>query len=626
STTIISDSISEGNIPVLIVDYEYKSLEHFEQGTLGARGYQYIIDNIRVGATYVEEGKNGRVYRLGGIDVLMKFWENTQIGAEFAQSEHLPTGASFSTDGGLTFTDALFDREDRQQAIGLWGQTGLWNWGSLQVYYTKIEPGFVNMTLIDQEGSTKWGGVLSLMITEATTFYLKHDTQELSPEVGQITESIVGAKELSTTTAQLVHSLGRWTFLGEYQHKEIEEPIDGDDDEQADTVAMRVAYEVCKKFIPFIEQQLTIKGDDNNQTRVGAKFSLFDNTDILLRQTIGNRGNGTQLEIATWIDDKSQVYFTQNFERDKLDGKKWTSIQGIKSQVTERSSFYTEREYAGMERGTKEGTVVGYETKIARGLRGALGYERANVDYDDEETERDALSARISYSNQDFLRTASKVELRRDKASIEKRQWLTSNVAEIGIGKNIDLLGRANYSQTKNIDSDVIDAKFYELGVGIAFRPVSWDKLNFLAKYSYIYDLPLREESLDEPWILEKSHVYAFEGIYDINKYFQVVGKIALKNGEVTVDDMSSSDLETLLWINRLNFHVTKKWDIALEYRILEEKETDDKREGVLVEIDREIGKYLRLGVGYNFTDFTDDLRDADDDAQGFFVRMNGRF
>ena len=39
----------------------------------------------------------------------------------------------------------------------------------------------------------------------------------------------------------------------------------------------------------------------------------------------------------------------------------------------------------------------------------------------------------------------------------------------------------------------------------------------------------------------------------------------------------------------------------------------------------RHIGRNLKFGVGYNFTDFSDDLTDLDYDSQGFFINLVGK-
>jgi outer membrane protein assembly factor BamA len=72
----------------------------------------------------------------------------------------------------------------------------------------------------------------------------------------------------------------------------------------------------------------------------------------------------------------------------------------------------------------------------------------------------------------------------------------------------------------------------------------------------------------------------------------------------------------------RGRYHMTRHWDGLLEYRWLYMDETDDSRQGALVGIDRHINDNLRVGVGYNFTDFSDDLADLDYQNSGWFINI----
>ena len=62
----------------------------------------------------------------------------------------------------------------------------------------------------------------------------------------------------------------------------------------------------------------------------------------------------------------------------------------------------------------------------------------------------------------------------------------------------------------------------------------------------------------------------------------------------------------------RAFYHLPKRWDALVEYRWLGVDETDTDRRGFLLGVDRKIGDNLKLGVGYNFTDFSDDLTELD--------------
>jgi len=54
------------------------------------------------------------------------------------------------------------------------------------------------------------------------------------------------------------------------------------------------------------------------------------------------------------------------------------------------------------------------------------------------------------------------------------------------------------------------------------------------------------------------------------------------------------------------------------------QKEAQDVKRGFLIEASRSIAEYAQLGVGYNFTDFNDDLTALDYTSQGPFIRLTG--
>mgnify|MGYP006200657497 CR=1 FL=1 len=49
-------------------------------------------------------------------------------------------------------------------------------------------------------------------------------------------------------------------------------------------------------------------------------------------------------------------------------------------------------------------------------------------------------------------------------------------------------------------------------------------------------------------------------------------------------------------------------------------------RPGWLAGVDRDLGKNFRIGAGYNFTDFSDDLTDFDYDHKGWFLNLVGSY
>ena len=62
------------------------------------------------------------------------------------------------------------------------------------------------------------------------------------------------------------------------------------------------------------------------------------------------------------------------------------------------------------------------------------------------------------------------------------------------------------------------------------------------------------------------------------------------------------------------------------EYRYLESETEDDDKHGALVGAYRHLGEHFKIGAGYNFTDFNDDLTDNDYDSDGWFIDVVGKY
>jgi hypothetical protein len=157
---------------------------------------------------------------------------------------------------------------------------------------------------------------------------------------------------------------------------------------------------------------------------------------------------------------------------------------------------------------------------------------------------------------------------------------------------------------------------------------VAYDWFHALARYTRVNNLPpgsqvslaLGNERTDE--------VYALQGVADLHRRLTYSGKLALRDRTSVTDQLDTLRSEMRLWINRFDYHVTDKWDAALEYRVLSlQGAGDNSSDGFLFEINRLLFQHLRLGVGYNLTDFTDNELSANDySAEGVFLRIQGKY
>ena len=63
---------------------------------------------------------------------------------------------------------------------------------------------------------------------------------------------------------------------------------------------------------------------------------------------------------------------------------------------------------------------------------------------------------------------------------------------------------------------------------------------------------------------------------------------------------------------------------LLLEVRMLDMADLSESRSGALATVSRYFGDHLKLGIGYNFTDFSDNLTDLSFDHSGAFLSITG--
>ena len=173
------------------------------------------------------------------------------------------------------------------------------------------------------------------------------------------------------------------------------------------------------------------------------------------------------------------------------------------------------------------------------------------------------------------------------------------------------------------------DGGFTEAVVGYAYRPVGHDRLNALAKYTYFFNVPTTDQIsvLGTPeQFLQKSHVASLDLMYDLTANLTLGGKFAYRLGQVSLERENPDffDNTARLYILRSSWRFWRDWEGSVEGRMLELPDLDERRGGALVTLYRYLGDHFKVGVGYNFTDFSDDLTDLSYDQHGFFINLVG--
>ena len=261
----------------------------------------------------------------------------------------------------------------------------------------------------------------------------------------------------------------------------------------------------------------------------------------------------------------------------------------------------------------------------------ALGW---NLGLSLQQGELDALSGKVerkgatlsgAYKSADS-QWSSKLEYRKDTGTEQREQWLTANRWGYKINQDWRLAARVNHSDTQDKIDPAQDAKFTEANLGFSYRPVNNNRWALLGKYTYLYDLRTLAQTTSGSD--QKSNIFALEGIYRFNKNWEFAAKVANRKGQIRLDRGTGNWLQSTadLYVAQTRYHLVRDWDALLEYRILQVKESDDKREGWLIGADYHISDYFKVGLGYNLTDFSDNLADLDYRYDGWFLNFVGKY
>jgi len=113
---------------------------------------------------------------------------------------------------------------------------------------------------------------------------------------------------------------------------------------------------------------------------------------------------------------------------------------------------------------------------------------------------------------------------------------------------------------------------------------------------------------------------------YDLTSRWTLGGKYAHRLGQVSLDRENPEffDNRANLYVVRADWRFRDNWELLLESRLLHLPDIDERRQGALMSLSRYVGSNFKVGAGYNFTDFSEDLTDLSFDHRGMFINLTG--
>jgi uncharacterized repeat protein (TIGR01451 family)/fimbrial isopeptide formation D2 family protein len=671
SGDVIGSDPLGGEAVYLVVDYEYDAARDADgRGSYGGRGSYWLHDLFRVGATYVtEERVAGDDYESYGFDADLKLLPGTVLSGEWGESHLTQSGASLSDDGGLTFADLpALDLEEPSTAWKVAFETDLGElcrtpgdlsdefetWCAavpdvrIAAHYVTRERGYSTSGQNALHDSEQYGASIAGEIAGGYLFRSEYAFQREE-----------GVSELTTARLQIGKTFGqRLKITAEGRYRGISAP---EEDDLQDVIgAARVDFRLSERATAYAAQQMSIDREgetpENNATSLGVGLDLTSKLRVDAEAAAGSIGQAGALSTTYAVSDGHEAYGSVRFENTRLAGRMTRTTVGNRGRITEKLSAYTEHQLAYGTREESVSEVFGLDYAPTPSWSLSIDYGRSAIDKRDaspvhryltvglsdhaapgalfeplgETTlgiiDRDVVTGTVAYRSSG-LSYRTKAQVRLDAGESDRTQVVTTNYLDWDASPSVSLLLALDYSRTWSEDEDVDDALFIEGNVGLAYRPVASDWVNLIGKYTYLEDLaPVGQE--DGAGFDERSHIGSFQGIFDLTPKWQIGGTFAYKRSSLRLERGEGDwvESETYLGVGRLTYHFVRAWDATGEYRALSVTPAEDTRSGYLAAIYRHFGDYVKVGVGYNFTDFSDDLTHLDYEASGWFVNVVGKW
>jgi hypothetical protein len=643
-----------GAAQFLVVNYEFTPTAGDADGyVLGGRAQQWIGNNVRVGVTGQREKTGAANQTLYGADILVKRSARTYIEGEVAQSKGPGFGNAVSTDGGLTISTVPTSGVSGRTAtayrakgrISLEDLTGDRVEGDLGAYYERKQGGF--SSLDEQVTVTKrvWGADGEVRLTDSTVGHVKFD--DLSQGDGKM-ERELNADATYHVTRRL--SLTPGMKLSDRRNA----AGTTDDEGRRLDLGGIVKYEWDEHTNAYVLAQTTLKRTrtrkDNDRIGVGGEVPLTEKVSAYGEISTGSTGLGGKagIDYHPTADDHYYMGYKLDPDRDNsidasspLVGRDMgVIVAGAEKRINEGLSVFSEDRYDvfGRKRSLTQAYGVKYTPTAQWNVGG--GFEIGDVTDDttnnttglkNSDFKRKAVSLSATYHGEDTLDGKIKGEYRRERSDDGTRD---SDTYVVGAGLSKQAI--ENWRALANLDAvisdaskDTLDGKYVEGTVGLAYRPVETDYLNALFKYTFLYDLPGADQVTVNGTTLgpaQLSHILSADASYDLNKIVTLGAKYGFRFGKTKPRDGSAGweNSSAQIGIIRADLHIVNHWDALVEGRVLWNE--DGTNWGALAAVYREIGENFKVGVGYNFGKFSDDLRDLTYDDHGIFINAIGQF
>lgn len=641
SGTVITDPSGEFDIR-LVVQYEFTPTVGDVDGlSYGGRAEAWVNDNVRLGVTGIVEQTDVADQEAYGVDLRYRHSEETYIDFEYARTEGLGFGSSLSSDGGLIVTNTAATGGSGS-ATRIAGQLdlqeiGLQTEGSFSFYGESRQAGFSTLDYQTQNDEEVWGFVLDVRPTERLSWRAYFDSFEDDAVAPRIDRE--GGFELTYQASDRV----TWDFGVEHLERENAGGSTVLTGSRTDA-AVKVSFTENEDFHWYVFGQATLQSsgnlEENNRIGGGLDVALSDTVRLNGEISDGTQGIGARALLSHQSDPRTTSYIGyellpgREFSGVSLDGTdNGRIVAGGTRALSENADIFGENTYDIFGSHRSLTSNYGVEYRPSEFLTYSTSFELGQIRDPAGDFDRRALSFGLRYKNDRGLSANGRLELRQDKglqsgSLRDATTVLLTGAANYKIDDERRLVFTLDVADTDTDSVSVRSGEYAEIGLGYAYRPIDNDRLNLLFSYRYLRDMFGQTiDGTDTFGPRQESHVLSLDASYDLDERWTIGGKIGGRISRSAPDATSAfADNDAYLGVINARYHLTHKWDLLMEGRYLSAEQGGFDNMGFLAAGYRHIGNNFKVGVGYNFGSFSDDLTDLTFDDEGIFINLIAKF
>ena len=623
SSTLLDTDVLPGHPVYVRIGYDSQDASG-DSETAGGRVVQQLGRYLKLGATYVREKTGTEESELRGFDVSAEL-SFARLIAEYAETEGADSLEYVSGDGGLTFGRIGSGGESKSGAA--WKVAGEidiaralgknFTFGST-AYARRAERGFRSTASLAAVGREQYGASLRAGNERVGVFELRSDRTQILGVVGVSEEAERVQNSVRWSWSRSERAEFAFEMRGERSENSAGTELDSRDD-----VAARIRSRLRDGLTGSLEREQALNGVKRDRTTLALDYDAGGGFVLGARGSTGSDGESATGRVR--YDRLGRQYYIEG-RTDWSDASPTrTTTWGARQRLGDDAIVYSEYQWFQGGTGEKNLQVWGAERRWVptAGLTLELQGEHARTDAAATDLRRSTLGATVNFTEGDRVDTRARGEVRVEDGTSDRTQYLTDNRLELSLNPDWALLGRMRWSRTTDRRTDRTEASHAEHSVGLAYRPVAQDHVNALGRYTHARDDRPGDSRLDG----RTRDVISVEGAYGFRRWGELVGRFGARWQETEIASQDQIHTFTYLTAGRLNLRILGPVGLGTEYRVFAQREAEDQRRGWLNELTWDPVDYVRLGLGYDFTDFEDDL-DSEDDytKRGWFLRLQGRY